>query len=163
MHWFNELPDHLDPSSQDVHLLNQMKTGASGAVEAGWFIDHFPGHGPSLLGHYPGMQPGIGNNTRRAYLKDEPGEGGIFDARKGDRYEFETCAVCADTCTVLGCLSWGIEFDRVYWWIGRFSYRKADAVYSFLLPFKLGSGASASFFAALAKYNDFHGTDYTLK
>ena len=70
VHRFRE--QDYDPSSQKVHLRNQMKTTASGAVQAGWFIDHFPGHELLPLGHYPGMQPGEGDNKREASLKDAP-------------------------------------------------------------------------------------------
>jgi RHS repeat-associated protein len=160
VHWFKE--QDYDPSSQKVHLRNQMKTAASGAVQAGWFIDHFPGHGALLLGHYPGMQPGVGDNTREAILSDAPG-GGTWEPGKGDRFEFETCAVCADNCMILGCLQWGIEFNRVYWWPRWYSSQKDDALYSSLLPCRTSRSASANFFAAMTKYNEFHGTNYVLE
>jgi hypothetical protein len=105
---------------------NDVKTKADpkNKIEGNFFVDHFPKNklfgrcSPYVMDQWlPGLAV-IGSNagkTSIALSKDTPGHQPVPNVK----FEFETCAVCADhepmdyrKAQVLGCIRWGFSFDR---------------------------------------------------
>jgi|GEM_PF-3839681 len=109
--------DYTFPGAEAPREQVKTKADADKGVKENFFVDHFAAKcskGKACSVYYRDHAPNASKSQDGSSDGTTAKEASLWDRPSGDKddiFEFETCALCADTGKPLKCLDWGFQAD----------------------------------------------------